>query len=135
LTFHPREELTFILDADWGNEGDLLPHRQPGPGLRSAVWYGFAGYAIVRPIERLSLALRAEVFDDADGVRTGIDVSGFAPGVTVWELTPSVSYQLTKGLLARFEYRHDEADRSVFDAGDHTQNGQDTLAGEMIYAF
>jgi hypothetical protein len=55
--------------------------------------------------------------------------------VTVWEITPTVSYQITNGLLGRFEYRHDEADKPFFGKQDRYQNGSDTIAFNFIYAL
>jgi hypothetical protein len=129
------EMLTFALDLNWATESDLLPRRDAPTGLRSANWYGVAGYVVVNPTERLSLILRAEVFDDPDGVRAGFQAPNFAPGVTVWEITPTIAYQVTDGLLARFEYRHDEADKPFFQKGDRFQNGSDTIAFQLLYAL
>lgn len=129
------EMLTLGLDLNWATESDLLPHRDGRSGLRSADWYGLAGYVVASPIERLSLILRGEIFDDPDGVRSGFEAPGFAPGVTVWELTPTIAYQVTDGLLARLEYRHDEADKPFFQKGNKFQNGSDTIAFQLLYAL
>jgi Putative beta-barrel porin-2, OmpL-like. bbp2 len=129
------DQLSLAVDMTYGNESDLLPHRSNSSGLRGADWYGIAGYSMYQITDDLSFNFRAEVFDDPDGVRSGFTAPGFAPGVTVWELTPTISYQVTKGLLARAEYRHDEADKPFFDKGGRKQNGSDTVAAELIYAF
>jgi hypothetical protein len=121
--------VTLGLDLDWAQETDLLENGD------TASWYGAAGYVVISPMERLSIALRAEVFDDPDGVRSGFQADGFGPGVTVWEITPTVSYQVTDGLLARFEYRHDEADKPFFQKDDQFQSGSDTVAVMLQYAL
>lgn len=141
-TFTPTDQLSFIFEATYGNESDLV-----GPNSDdSALWYGFAGYAIFKATERLTAALRVEVFDDSDGTRfalsgtpSGDCVSG-GPGalcpVTAWEIAPTLSYQVTEGLLWRAEYRHDEADKNIFQNNNGSYHeGQDTLATELIYAF
>jgi len=133
VTAKPLDNLTLILDANWASESDVVP--QPDGGLDSALWYGFAGYVIYAPTERLSLTFRTEVFDDSDGVRTGFQQAPFGPGATIWEITPSVTYEITKGLLWRTEYRHDEADKQVFEKQNRVQRGQDTVATELLYAF
>lgn len=130
VTLNATDQLTFILDANYGNETEVLPERGSGTGERAADWYGVAGYVIFKPTDDLSLAVRAEGFDDSDGWRTGT-----APGTTFWEITPSVSYKLTEKITARFEYRHDEANHDVFNDGDHLQNGRNTVATELIFAM
>lgn len=131
-TLKATKELTFVFDADYGNETDLVPS---GPDLKSADWYGVAGYALYQVNDELSLNLRAEVFDDPDGVRTGFQEPGFGPGVTAWEVTPTVAYQIIQGLLWRAEYRHDETDKRFFEKDNHMIRGQDTIATELIYSF
>jgi len=32
----------------------------------------------------------------------------------LWEITPTVAYQVTDGLLVRAEFRHDSSSRNVF---------------------
>ncbi len=130
-TVNATKDLTFVVDADYGNETDAA-----GPALtKSADWYGVAGYAVYQVTDKLSLNLRAEVFDDPDGVRTGFQEPGYGPGVTAFEFTPTVAYQIMDGLLWRAEYRHDETDKRYFEKGDHMIRGQDTIATELIYAF
>jgi hypothetical protein len=131
-TVKATKELTFVVDADYGNETDLVPN---GPNLDSADWYGVAGYAIYQVNDKLSLNFRAEGFADPDGVRTGFQEPGYGPGVTAWEITPTVSYQIIDGLLWRAEYRHDEADKRFFEKNSNMIRGQDTVETELIYAF
>ena len=131
-TLKATKELTFVVDADYGNETDLVPS---GPDLKSADWYGVAGYAIYQVNDKLSLNFRAEGFADPDGVRTGFQEPGYGPGVTAWEITPTVAYQIMDGLLWRAEYRHDETDKRFFEKDNHMIRGQDTIATELIYAF
>jgi hypothetical protein len=78
-------------------------------------------------------------FNDADGIRTGTKQ-------TVWEITPTVAYQIYPGLTFRVEYRHDESSKRFFEGkglrnplpdGPTTRlfSGQDTVAGELLYSF
>lgn len=120
-TLKVTDELSFAMDSVYGNESDLLP------GHANAEWYGLAGYAMVKANDWLSFSLRSEVFDDPDAAR------GF--NATVWEITPTVGFQLTEHLLARVEYRHDEANKPIYEKDGRFQNGSDTIAGEMILAF
>ena len=100
-----------------------------GDLTKAAEWHGIAGYALVTLTDDLSFALRGEWFADMDTVRTGVRQD-------LWELTPTLTYTIAEGLLARFEYRHDESSKKFFE--NHKGNllsGQDIFAGELIYAF
>jgi hypothetical protein len=136
ITYKPTHELTLILDYDYGNESDVVPRDNL---LHTAQWQGAAGYIIYAFTDKLSAALRAEIFDDMDGMRTlAAGVNGFGPGnqATYWELTPTVAYEITDGLTWRNEYRHDESDsKKVFPYKDLFTRGQDTLATELVYTF
>jgi hypothetical protein len=136
ITAKPTDQLTLILDYDYGNESDVVPRDGL---LRTAQWQGAAGYIIYAFTDRLSGALRAEIFDDMDGMRTlAAGVNGFGPGnqATYWEFTPTISYKVTDGLWWRNEYRHDESDtKKVFPRQNLFVRGQDTLATELVYTF
>lgn len=128
--------LTFALDLNWADETDLVEDRDgTGELNRGANWYGAAAYAVFKATEDLTLAVRGEIFDDPDGVRSGFQAEGYAPGVTVWEVTTTLGYQITNGLLGRVEYRHDEADKPFFGKEDTFQSGSDTIAINFIYAL
>ncbi len=149
ITVKPTDQLTFIIDYNYGNESNVkltdslgTPPDPPGseslnshaPG--NAMWQGVAGYVIVALTDDLQFALRGEVFDDPDGVRTLVR-AGFGPGAgaTYWELTPTVTYKIADGLFWRNEYRHDESDKWVFPYQDTYVRGQNTLATELVYTF
>ena len=130
FTIKPADMLTLIAEVTYGHETKLL-----GPSLDDgADWYGGCGYVIVKATDDLSFALRGEVFDDTDGTRFGLPGG---PKVTSWEITPTVSYQIATGLLLRAEYRHDEADKPIFENsdGNFLRKGQDTIATQLVYAF
>jgi len=143
-TVKATDYLTFVIDGTWGNETSVFLPASGGFG--TGVWYGLAGYIIWQATDKLQLVLRPEMFDDADGVRTGAattDLFGLNPNEkafkgsgTVWAITPTVAYQLTTHILARAEYRYDRASRPYFDA----ENGivrrtSNILLFEALYAF
>jgi len=138
LTIKPAEQWTFVIEYDYGNESNIaLSGDEIVRAGGNAMWQGAAAYAVFAPTDRWQLALRGEVFDDPDGVRTLFQEPGFGPGATFWEVTPTVAYKITDGLTARAEYRHDESDKRYFD-NEHSvsaQRGQDIVATEVIYAF
>lgn len=117
------DQFSLAFDSVYGDETNLISPT----GQKGANWYGGALYAMFKANDWLFFNLRGEVFDDPDGAR-GFDS-------TVWEITPTVGFQLTEHLLARFEYRHDEASKPIFEKQDRYQSGSDTLAGEFVLAF
>ena len=136
VTVKPTDQLTLILDHNYGNEGDVVPRDGL---LRTAQWQGAAGYIIYAFTDNLSGTLRAEIFADMDGMRTlAAGVNGFGPGnqATYYELTPTLTYKVAEGLFWRNEYRHDESDsKRVFPREKLFVRGQDTLATELVYTF
>jgi hypothetical protein len=136
ITAKPTDQLTLILDYDYGNESDVVPRNDL---LRTAQWQGVAGYIVYAFTDNLSAALRAEIFDDMDGMRTlAAGVNGFGAGnqATYYEFTPTITYKVTDGLFWRNEYRHDESDsKKVFPRENLFVRGQDTLATELVYTF
>jgi hypothetical protein len=141
ITVKPIDQLTLIFDYNYGNESNVeLDPLGSGtlvdaPGNK--MWQGAAAYVIVAVTDEVQVAVRGEIFDDPDGIRTLFQESGFGPGATFWEVTPTVAIKLTEGLTWRAEYRHDESDKRFFDKDERTftQRGQDTVATELIYAF
>jgi hypothetical protein len=136
ITAKPTDQLTLILDYDYGNESDVVPRNGL---LRTAQWQGAAGYIIYAFTDNLSGALRAEIFDDMDGMRTlAAGINGFGAGnqATYYEFTPTLTYKVIDGLFWRNEYRHDESDsKKVFPRENLFVRGQDTLATEIVYTF
>jgi hypothetical protein len=115
--------LTLAIDTVYGNETELVSPT----GQVDADWYGAALYAMIKANDWLGFSLRGEIFDDPDGAR-GFDA-------TVWEITPTINFQLTDSLLARLEYRHDEANKPIFEKQDRLQRGSDIVGCELILAF
>jgi hypothetical protein len=136
ITVKPTDQLTLILDHNYGNESDVVPRNGM---LHTAQWHGAAGYIIYAFTDDLSGTLRAEIFDDMDGMRTlAAGVNGLMAGdqATYYEFTPTLSYKIVDGLFWRNEYRHDESDsKKVFPLKSGFARGQDTLATELVYTF
>lgn len=148
-TFTPIEGLSFIMDSVYGNESNLLPDAT-GALTQAASWYGLVGYVTwspgLEPVEGLSLNLRAEVFDDADGARLTGSPSAFTPnpalaGVpqTVIEITPTIAYAFNPHILARLEYRYDHSDKPAYQnntiGGTGYNTSANTIAAELLVAF
>jgi hypothetical protein len=143
FTLKATDWLTFVQESLYANESDFGACTTgdgctfPVNGQGSAVWYGFSAYGIVQATESLGFALRSEVFVDNDGVRglNSIPNPAVTGGETVWEITPTIGYQLTNGLLWRAEYRHDESNKQIFQHQSGFVRGQDTLGTELVLAF
>lgn len=129
------DKLTFIVDADFGWQQDLI--LDVGAEDINASWWGIAGYVVLDVHPAINLALRGEYFDDADGFRTGLEQQLF-------ELTPTLSVKPFKGLIAdnrfldnfeaRAEFRWDHSDESFFETqgGDFEKN-QYGVMGQLLY--
>lgn len=134
-TWQFHEQMMVGANFDWANE------ERDGLGMQDAEWYGFGGYLRYDFMDRAYAAVRGEFFNDEDGVRT--DPNGLNPaiapgqGAEYWEITLTLGYEITDGLMGRLEYRHDDADEDVFvgDAAGVFESSQDTFAAELIYSF
>ena len=116
-TIKPMKQLSLILNYDDAKE-DI-------PGS-SVSWSGFSGIVKYDFSDMYSLSVRAESFDDKDGVRTGV-----AQKLTEVTVTPEI--RLNGGLILRPEYRHDSSDQSSFNNA--TKKSQDTIALGMMYTW
>lgn len=129
------EQLAFVLDVVYGNESDLIEHSVGGSAdtpafvrRGDAQWWGVGGYALLNFSDHLSFSLRAEVLDDMDGTRNFSGVPA-----TLWEITPTIACRFNEHLVARIEYRHDEASKPIFEKDNgKMQSGSDTLAAELV---
>jgi hypothetical protein len=117
---------TLGANFDYGQEA----HAAPSGG--DASWWGLAGYAAYDWTEKLRTAARLEYFRDRDGFRTG-----FGRDLGVYEGTLTLQYKIWRGLVGRLEYRHDEADGTVFNvkASGPTSQSQDTVAIDLYYSL
>jgi hypothetical protein len=139
-TIKPVENLTFSLNYDYGNETDLGAPGLNGiltKGNTTAEWNAFSGIvaydlpdALVLPI---GFAVRGEYFDDSKSTRLG---GTFGQDQQDWEVTGTFKLVLAEGLMARAEYRYDNAKHPVFlrNVGG-VQNDQQTVAAELSYVF
>lgn len=120
----PGDALTLGLNVDRGTEEGLTA------GGGSATWWGVAGYLRVGLTSSFAVTLRAEYFDDADGVRTGT-------AQELKELTLTPELKLGGGLLARADLRVDFSDASVFEDPDgaSTKKEQATILLNVAYVF
>jgi hypothetical protein len=119
-TIKPIKPLSIILNYDAGQED----HLSASGG--TAKWSGIAGIVKYDINDTYSVAVRAESFDDKDGVRTGTEQK-------LTEETVTLDVRLNGGIIVRPEYRHDSSDKESFDNG--TKKSQDTLALSVMYRW
>lgn len=136
----PIEPLSFMLNYDYGHESSTTHGAAPAAaGFDTANWQGLAFYTKYALTPKWSLAGRAEWFNDMDNTRTGLTGPGgstLIDGINFTEYTLTSQWQLYEHLIARLEYRHDQAsDRVFFAGGDGFDNAQDTIATEFIVHF
>jgi maltoporin len=119
------KNLTFVLNTDYASE-----EQDPVNGGRNSMWYGVAGYAKYDFTDWFSTTIRAEYFDDKDGVRTGI-------AQKLKEVTITPEFRIAKNLLLRPEYRHDWSNKDGFDSQHTTfsKKSQDTIAVGVMYTW
>jgi hypothetical protein len=119
----PRMELA--VQGNFGREqGLLLPDDQ------AASWHGFGLWPTLHVGERFDLGLRGEVFDDRDGVRTGVKQR-------LMDLAIAPTFKLMPGLVVRGEYRIDVSDQQVFANRDGANQAktQTVIGAEVICTF
>ena len=121
-TWKATDLVGFGLNGDWGRE------TAAAPGGRMAVWRGAAAYLRLAPARTLALSVRAEVFDDRDGARTGT-------AQTLREVTLTPELRLGPSVVVRSDLRVDGSDRPVFDAPRGLVRSQPTISLNALYHF
>lgn len=110
------------LDAVWATEEDAV-----GPG-QDGTWGGVALYGRIGLGPSFALVVRAEVFDDPDGLRTGTPQ-------TLSELTLTPELKLAPGLVLRADLRLDRSSRDVFEKESGLTGTQPTVLLNALYSF
>ncbi len=120
--FKPTDRLTLGLDVVTGNEEGF-----PIRGM-SARWSGVAGYLRYNFTERFAMAFRAELFDDAEGARTGTPQ-------TLKEVTLTPEFKLGKHFVVRGDLRHDWSSADVFQNRAAPVSGQTTAIVAVLFIY
>src|SRR5262245_55753505 len=121
-TWKASDDATLGLDTVYGTEQGLLASGA------NASWSGAAAYFRYGFSTDLALALRAEVFDDADGVRTGT-------AQTLKGLTLTPSCKLGERGVLRGDLRTDWPDEDVFEEGSGLAPSQTTASVALLFVF
>jgi hypothetical protein len=120
-----KKNLTFMVNLDYAHE-----NKDPLNGGQDSEWYAVAVYAKYEFTDSFSTSIRAEYFNDQDGVRTGI-------AQELKEITLTAEFKIAKNLLVKPEYRHDWSNKNGFDSEHNTFNekGEDTIALGVMYTW
>ncbi len=113
LTHKINDKLTYVADATYSHENNI-------PGVGFANWYGLANYLFYDLNDKIQLKSRAEVFNDAQGYRTGANglYTAVTAGVT-WKpapwlyVMPEVRYDYNAGNTNPGPF---QGDRNLFTA-------------------
>jgi hypothetical protein len=92
------------LDTLYGSEAAAVEQVQE---RERGNWSGLAGYLHTGITKKVSLNLRAEVFADPDGARTGV-------AQTLKEMTATPEFRINKYVIVRGDVRFDRSNRSGF---------------------
>lgn len=114
------ERMTLGLDVLYGSEQGAVT------GGTSARWSGAACYARWAFTDRFAVALRAEVFDDSDGARTGT-------AQTLKEATLTPEWKLGKHFVLRGDLRLDGSSAAVFEKDSRLTTSQPTVSIALLF--
>ena len=106
--------------------------RQALPAAKTPIWYGVAGYLVLKLDDHFSIAGRGEWYRDEEAFTTGIAQNLYEAtvGVTV---TPFPTDPIAQFFKIRPELRYDYASRGYFDG--LTKHDQLTAAVDAIFNF
>jgi hypothetical protein len=72
--------------------------------------------------------MRGEVFDDPDGVRTGV-------AQTLYEFTLTPILRVTPDCTLKLDLRYDTSSANVFDSTSGSKSNQSTVRVYLLYLF
>lgn len=111
-----------------GLNGDYGTEQHSGLTGGDAVWRGIAGYLRVNVWRNFSLIVRAEQFEDRDGIRTGINQK-------LQEITLTPEYHPAEHFILRADLRIDKSDKDVFQRRGDFVNTQSTIGVNIGYVW
>jgi len=94
----------------------------------NAEWWGISTIFRHDVNNWLSLNVRGQFFNDVDGFRSGAVQN-------LWATTFSPEIRVSKNMVFRMEYRHDESDEASFDDNGAPTHRQDTAGAQAIFLF
>jgi hypothetical protein len=121
VSVYATDKLTLLGNFVYGSDAD-------NDGVRGH-WTGFAGYFKYAFNNRFAFAPRFEVFNDKDGLRTGV-------AQTVKDITLTQEVKLLNNFITRFEYRRDFSNQKFFtNSAGVAKDNQNTFMFGVSYFF
>ena len=120
-TVYVNDKLTLLGNFVYGSDAD-------NDGVRGH-WTGFAGYFKYAFNNRFAFSPRFEVFNDKDGLRTGV-------AQTVKDITLTQEVKLLNNFITRFEFRRDFSNQKFFtNSAGVAKDNQNTFILGISYFF
>jgi hypothetical protein len=121
VSVYATDKLTLMGNFVYGSDAD-------NDGVRGH-WTGFAGYFKYAFNNRFAFSPRFEVFNDKDGLRTGV-------AQTVKDITLTQELKLSGAFITRFEYRRDFSNQNFFtNSAGVAKDNQNTFILGISYFF
>lgn len=121
VNYYVTDKLTLAGNFVYGSDGD-------NDGVRGK-WSGAAGYFKYAFNDRFAFSPRFEVFNDKDGLRTGV-------AQTVKDITLTQEMKLMNNFITRFEYRRDFSNQKFFtNQAGVAKDNQNTFILGISYFF
>jgi len=121
VSYYATDKLTLLGNFVYGSDAD-------NSGVRGH-WTGFAGYFKYAFNNRFAFSPRFEVFNDKDGLRTGV-------AQTLKDITLTQELKLLNNFITRFEYRRDFSNQNVFtNSLGAAKDNQNTFTLGISYFF
>jgi hypothetical protein len=121
VSVYATDKLTLLGNFVYGSDAD-------NDGVRGH-WKGFAGYFKYAFNNRFAFSPRFEVFNDRDGLRTGV-------AQTVKDITLTQELKLLNNFITRFEYRRDFSNQNFFtNSAGVAKDNQNTFTVGISYFF
>lgn len=130
-TFNATDSLAFMVNYDYGTQDAVVT------GDRQK-YSGVAGYARWAATDSCAFAIRYEYVNDKDDIMFGANTLLSVPVVApkVQEVTLTSEHKVAGSLLLRVEYRHDRADKDIFEEeGGKKTDTQNRLIAGVVYSF
>lgn len=126
-TLNLSDTLSFAVNYDYGTQKSLAA----GTAGDTQTYSGIAGYARAA-MGNNAVAVRYEYVSDKDNVM----FATAAGGAKVQEVTVTGETKVGGNLLLRLEYRHDMADKDIFEKeGATVTDKQDRVVAGIVYSF
>lgn len=127
VSYQAHKKTLLAINYDYGRQNNSA---EAIAGTNEAVWQGIAGYIVQTLNAKWSFCVRAEVFEDRNGYRTG-------DAQTLKEATLTINFKPRKNIILRAETRRDVSNNYTFisKSTGNVRDFQQSYAMEGILMF